>query len=115
MLGKILAAAGLVMAIGLSPVAAQEDPQPPSSQQFASAKAVKFGVLDGKAVSMRPAPIQVCEMDCNGALEIPTEMAKLSDQLVLPPSPVMPPIKPRSQRRNPIGRLFSDIGQLLGF
>ena len=38
-----------------------------------------------------------------------TEMSRLPDRLVLPPSPVVPPLKPPTLRRNAIARFFSAI------
>jgi hypothetical protein len=52
---------------------------------------------------------------CCFASILETEMSKLSDQLVLPPSPMVPPIKLPAPRRSPIARFFSAIGQQLGF
>jgi hypothetical protein len=45
---------------------------------------------------------------------VETERSKLSDQLVLPASPVVPPIKLHDPRRSPIARFFSAIGHKLG-
>ena len=105
----ILAATGLAFAkaIGLSPVVAQGLPQQAVSQQPGVAKAVDFE--DGSVMGVEhPLPI-ICE-SCWDRVEIPKEMAKLPDQLVLPPSFVAPPLKPPALHRNPMARLFSAIG-----
>ena len=52
---------------------------------------------------------------CFVADPMETEMSKLSDQLVLPPSPVVPPIKLHAPRRSPMARFFSAIGHQFGF
>ena len=77
---EILAAAALVMAMNLSPAVVQQVPlRPPPG----------------------PAPaITICEDDC-GPQWIETEMSKLSDKLVPPPSPVVPSLKPPYQRNVP--------------
>ena len=74
------AAAGLTlaMAIGLSSVNAQEVAQP---------------------------RVQACVVLIDSSM-LQTEMSKMPDQLVLPPSPAMAPIKLRSPRQNPIPRFF---------
>ena len=78
---EILAAAALVMAMNLSPAVAQQVPlRPPPGPVPAST---------------------ICEDVCGGPQWIETEMSKLSDGLVPPPSPVVPSLKPPYQRDVP--------------
>jgi hypothetical protein len=78
--------------------------------EVTSAEDQRFSFVLEPASAAMPGPC--CSVPDPG---LETEMSKLPDQLVLPPTPVLPPIKLHAPRRSPIVRFFSGIRQQLGF